>query len=240
PERASRGLQLPLLLICLRIIWIYDDRYNRGVWRQLMQQLQSLCFHGDCEQTNSRDVTAWTVERWHSTGFHWVVPCDEHNRDRRSSGLGDCRRGASSDQNDQTYTAIDQLNCLLRKAVILSLRPTVFDCDVATLDVAGLLEALLNCRYKRRVWGWRHAAEDADHGHCLLRLRSERPRCRAAKQRNELAPLHSITSSARASRLSGTVRPSACAVVIFTTRSNLVGCSTGRLPGFAPCRILST
>src|SRR5262245_25081713 len=163
-----------------------------------MQQLQSLCFHGDCEQTNSRDVPAWTVERRHSTGFHWVVPCDEHDRDRRSSGLGGCCRGASSDQNDHTYTAIDQLDCLLRKAVILSLCPTVFDSDVATLDVAGLLEALLNCRYKGRVWGRRHAAEDADHGHCLLRVRRERP-CgrRAAEKGYEVAPPHAAYPKAK-------------------------------------------
>src|SRR6266851_5320696 len=38
---------------------------------------------------------------------------------------------------------------------------------------------------------------------------------------------HSITSSARASGIGGTSRPSALAVVRFTTRSNLVGCSTG-------------
>src|SRR5262245_29649989 len=51
---------------------------------------------------------------------------------------------------------------------------------------------------------------------------------------------HSSTSSARASRVSGTVRPSALAVLRFTTRSNLVGCSTGRSAGLAPRRILST
>ena len=48
----------------------------------------------------------------------------------------------------------------------------------------------------------------------LLRARSERPRrCRAAEQRDELAPPHSITSSARASSVGGTSRPSALAVV---------------------------
>jgi hypothetical protein len=30
---------------------IYDDRDDRSVWYQLMKQLQSLCFHGDGEQT---------------------------------------------------------------------------------------------------------------------------------------------------------------------------------------------
>ena len=51
---------------------------------------------------------------------------------------------------------------------------------------------------------------------------------------------YSITSSARASSVGGTVRPSTLAVIRLTTRSNLVGCSTGRSAGFAPRRILST
>jgi hypothetical protein len=51
---------------------------------------------------------------------------------------------------------------------------------------------------------------------------------------------HSITSSASAKSLSGTVRPSALAVFKLMTRSNLVGCSTARSAGFAPRRILST
>jgi hypothetical protein len=63
---------------------------------------------------------------------------------------------------------------------------------------------------------------------------------RAAKQRNELAAPHSITSSARASSVGGAVRPSALAVVKLMMRSNLVGCSTGSSAGFAPRRILST
>ena len=51
---------------------------------------------------------------------------------------------------------------------------------------------------------------------------------------------YSITSSARASSDGGISRPSALAVVRLMTRSNLVGCSTGRSAGFAPRRILST
>ena len=58
----------------------------------------------------------------------------------------------------------------------------------------------------------------------LLRARRERPcRRRAAEQRHELAALHSITSSAIASRDGGTVRPSVLAVLRLITSSNLVG-----------------
>src|SRR5262249_37395554 len=63
---------------------------------------------------------------------------------------------------------------------------------------------------------------------------------RAAEKRHELAAFHSITSSARASSVGGTSRPSAFAVVRLITRSNLVGCSTGMSAGFAPRKILST
>src|SRR5262245_4812345 len=51
---------------------------------------------------------------------------------------------------------------------------------------------------------------------------------------------YSITSSARARISSGTFKPSAIATVTLIAKSNFVGCSTGRSPGFAPRRILST
>jgi hypothetical protein len=52
--------------------------------------------------------------------------------------------------------------------------------------------------------------------------------------------IHSITSSARVSKVGGTVRPSAFAAFKLITSSNFVGCSTGKSPGLVPFRILST
>ena len=49
---------------------------------------------------------------------------------------------------------------------------------------------------------------------------------------------YSITSSAWASSVGGTVRPSVLAVLRLTMKSNLVGCSTGKSAGLAPLRIL--
>jgi hypothetical protein len=48
---------------------------------------------------------------------------------------------------------------------------------------------------------------------------------------------YSITSSAMASRLGGTVRPSALAVCRLITRSNLTARMTGRSAGFSPLRM---
>ena len=63
----------------------------------------------------------------------------------------------------------------------------------------------------------------------------------ATESREECAPMHYwITSSARPSSDGGIVRPRAFAVFRLMTRSNFVDCSTGRSPGFAPLKILST
>jgi hypothetical protein len=56
----------------------------------------------------------------------------------------------------------------------------------------------------------------------------------AAALCDELASLHSMTSSARIKNDSGIVKPSALAVLRFTTSSILVGSSTGISAGFAP------
>src|SRR5262245_25017076 len=57
---------------------------------------------------------------------------------------------------------------------------------------------------------------------------------------DEFPALHSITSSVRASSVSGTVRPSALAVLVLITSSYFVGACTGRSPGFSPLRMRPT
>src|SRR5262249_598499 len=51
---------------------------------------------------------------------------------------------------------------------------------------------------------------------------------------------HSITSSARASSVGGTSRPSALAVLRLMINSTLVACWTGRSAGFSPLRTRPT
>jgi hypothetical protein len=79
-----------------------------------------------------------------------------------------------------------------------------------------------------------------DRHRWLLRARPKRPRSRTAEQRDELAPSHSITSSARASSMGGISSRSALAVLRLIANSNLVGCSTGKSAGLVPLKILWT
>src|SRR5262245_36437820 len=137
--------------------------------------------------------------------------------------------------------AVHQVGRQLRQPRKLTVRPTVLDRDLPAFDIAAFAQALAECIREPPERAGRGAVEKADHrSSWVLRVSRERPRRRgAAQQRDEGAPLHSITSSARASSVGGTVRPSACAVIKFTTSSNFVGCSTGISAGFVPRRILS-
>src|SRR5262249_10814908 len=118
------------------------------------------------------------------------------------------------------------------------------DRDGTALDPAELAQPLHESGGPWGPGGRRGGAEKSDGRQPLLGAGGEWPRngrCRrATDHRDEVAPLHSITSSASASSLSGTVRPSALAVLRLSTSSNLVGCSTGRSAGLVPLRIRPT
>src|SRR5262249_59927473 len=87
------------------------------------------------------------------------------------------------------------------------------------------------------VGGTRHQHGDAPHPRSLLRPRRERPRRRAAEQRDDGAPVHSMISSASNCNELATSSPSARAVCILIPNSNLADCTTGRSEGIAPFRI---
>src|SRR5262245_28547708 len=99
-------------------------------------------------------------------------------------------------------------------------------------------DASLTFRIVRR---YVHKYSDPPHALALLRARRERPRGHSTAEHGyESAPVHSITSSARASSVAGTSRPSALAVLRLRIVSYLVGASTGRSVGFSPFRTRST
>src|SRR5262249_2838478 len=116
----------------------------------------------------------------------------------------------------------------------------MLDWNVAILHPSERLKSLPKRSdtglYFRIVLRERMQEHDASHALGALRPRLKRPRRRAAQQRDELAALHSITSSASARSVAGISRPSAFAVFRLMTNSNLVACITGRSAGFSPLR----
>src|SRR6266511_5927689 len=96
----------------------------------------------------------------------------------------------------------DKLVCDLCVALVASFGPANLDRNVATFDPAEFAQALHKSGDMLALGRRRRRAQEADRWYLrrLLRARSERPcRRRAADERDELTPPHSITSSARAS-----------------------------------------
>src|SRR5262249_48722280 len=114
----------------------------------------------------------------------------------------------------------------------------ILDHHILAFDVTGFGKTATECVHEVCGRSGRLCAEIPHHRHCrLLRARRERPRRRASEQRDEVAPFHSITSSAATSSLSGTVRPSILAVWALRTSAKLVDCTPGRPAGWAPWRM---
>src|SRR5262249_6308147 len=167
----------------------------------------------------------------------------EDDGDRRGCCFGRQRRRNTSGRDNHGDLPPNQLGRQLRQPIKLILAPTVYDRYVIALDIAGVLEALAKSAQTVLNSLRRSVIKEADHRHRrLLRARREWTRGdRAAEQRDELAPFHhSITLSARTTNVLGTSWPIAFAVLRLMTSWNLVGCSTGRSPGFAPRRSLAS
>jgi hypothetical protein len=118
-------------------------------------------------------------------------------------------------------------NQLFRKrlrAGLTTIGVTDLEGPVLTFDISEVSHPL-NESIKNTLGAHLRASDQtADHGPCQSLSESrDRPCHRAAEKRDELAPLHSITSSARVRRVGGTSRPSVLAVLRLMTSSNLVG-----------------
>src|SRR5262249_36049529 len=183
------------------------------------------------------EIASWSVQAGDEPGCDRVAGGEKDDRYGRRRRLGHGRgRGV---RGDHAHLSAKEIGGQRRQTLVATLGPAVFDPYITPLYIAGFAEALAEGVCELRIFPGRSAVEEPDYGHRrLLRPRSHRPRNRrASEQRDELASPHSITSSALASRVAGTVRPNALAVSALMTSSNFVACVTGKSSGFAPLRM---
>src|SRR5215510_3169260 len=134
---------------------------------------------------------------------------DHHEYDRHGARLSlHSRNDGRGVGEDRIWRQTDQFCDVRPQYFGISGAPALIDLDIAALGPPQLSKHLP----KRRETDLRirialfasHQHADAPHRLALLRARRERPSCRAADERDELAAFHSITSSAIASDDSGT------------------------------------
>src|SRR5262249_12441965 len=195
--------------------------------RDLFGHLEPLSDHrwrkiseAGCAAARSRDAR-------HKVAAHWIGHANEHDWD--SSRLVQ-QRGGRGGRIANQYVGLqgDQLLSEDLRLIRACRREAVIDQHAPALLPAVSLKCLPECHEPRLYLGviFGVADEHPDPTGRLLRARRERPCDGTAEEGDELATLHrcnhSITSSASASNLSGTSRPSAFAVLRLMIISNLV------------------
>src|SRR5262249_50917725 len=141
----------------------------------------------------------------------------EDDRDRRGCVFRcDCRDAALG--HDHVDLAADEVGSQGGQPIIAVLRRAVFNRYVLSLDMAGVAEPETERGQTRCIRAGRADAEETDDRHrLLLRAEGARGSHHAAQEQHQLAPRHSMTSSAWASIVGGTVSPSSLAVLRLIT-----------------------
>ena len=167
------------------------------------------------EVRESRDVAAGSGQALYQAEADRVRAGRHHDRDR-SGGFAHREAGRQRPRHDDFRIEPDHHLRQGREAIEEAVSVTVFDADVAPLEVTKLTQCGAKCLVARRCGLGRRGIQDTDQrGLRLLGPRGERDkRRRTTQQRDEIPPLHSNTSLgwhptlwASASRSSGNGKP---------------------------------
>jgi hypothetical protein len=173
------------------------------------------------------EVAARTSEAGDKTELDRVIADNEDDRDCAGCFLDREGHSRAAHRDDHCHVAAHEFGSRSVQPIDTVFRPAVFDRDVLALDITDFLQALPKCAVKTKGDGVGCCGfDEPDHRHCRLLCPSHQRRrhARAAEERDERAPRrHSITSSARASSVGGTSRPSARAVLRLTAKVEFEG-----------------
>src|SRR5262249_10168826 len=177
----------------------------------------------DRNHAYARHVATRPVETGYETKGDRVSGADENDWNGRCHRLGREPRVNPPYGSDYGHLSANEVGREHRQSIVLKVRPTKFDRQISTFDIAIFVQALGERIGHIFCLARRPGAEIADRRRGpLLPARREWPcRRRAAEQRDERAsPDHSITSSAVICMIVGTVTPSAWEVSGLIARSN--------------------
>src|SRR6516225_94782 len=228
-----------------RIVGVVDQRCAGGAGPDLLEHLQHLADDGIFPQREAGEVAARVGEAGDHTALDRITDSHEYNRNS-SRLLPQSLNRPSAPSHDNIRVEGQELRDAILHTVHIIGGPLLVELHITTCRPAQygqLLPQRTNTDLPYLI-GFGEWDQDANFAlvRRLLRAHRERPRGHSAEQRDELAAfhLHSITSSARASRPGGTSTPSAFAVLRLITSSNFVGCITGKSAGFSPLRMRPT
>src|SRR5262245_39111064 len=242
PKRWRCQLDCPPLAAASRVAWVTKHGHLSHGGCDFLEQLKPLRDDPIVKIGKSGGIAARPCQTINEASAHRIRHGYEHNRHGAAYVL-QCAHGlAAIGQNDVDER--DQFGRVLTKVAGLASTRTEFGPHIFPFGPTKLSQSQNEGRLARlhfRIVDADGGSENADAAHPFLRPRHHHwHRRRAAEQRDELAPPHSITSSAVASSVCGTVMPSIVAVWTLKTSSNLLDWTTGKSAGLAPLTMRPT
>src|SRR6516225_1152703 len=162
--------------------------------------------------------------------------------DRYGAGNAlDCSQGGTGRGKNHVWIQCRQFCRIGPQPAGVAATPTIFNFEVAAFDPSVLQQTQFESCNSGLPFHICFRREQNAEPPCvvrLLRTGGKRPgRCCCTNERDELAPPHWITSSARANKVGGIVRPSAFAALRLIMSSSFTARWTGRSPVFSPLRM---
>src|SRR6516164_6560521 len=219
-----------------RIRGISKRCYALGRRQYITDEFNRLCKDLLTSATHARNIASGPRQAGNQTRSHRITDTDHHNGN--FGGCLPCCSGGRCERCDNDIDLpTDEIVSQVVQACHVSICRAKFERNILSLNIAKLAQASAKFA-QERLWSENKNAD------CkwlwLLRTRCNRACHCATHKRDELAPLHSINSSARMRSDNGTSTPSLLAVLRFTSKLILAGSSTGRSAGLVPLRIWLT
>src|SRR6516165_3412076 len=142
PKRACCCLYISLLGFGTRSGRVDEKGDQPSVRHDLAQELQAFWHKLNGEYAYARQVAIRPVEARDKADPHWIATGVEDDRDRCSRRLDRQRRNVAAGRSDHSHFTAHQVGCKSRQPVVMTVRPSILDRDILTLDITGLAQAL--------------------------------------------------------------------------------------------------
>src|SRR5712691_12942020 len=195
---------------------------------QLVQKFEPLRCQCEGQYSYPGGISARSVETRDETEPNGIITAHEGNRNRTGCRLGRSNRRAIRENHG--YPTAYQVGRECRQAIVLILRPAVFNLHILPFHIAGLLQALPERGRHRRVAISRCAVEKSDHSQSrLLCMTGQRPGDRRAAGKGDEFPPSQMTEP----HLPPSVRGPHCILLEMASRGQWV-CDLGSQRAWRP------
>src|SRR6516165_5338498 len=142
PDLPCRGLDVLFGFSRVRNVWVDEYADRRVLRHQFAEKLQAFREQRARGHHDAGDIAARPVEAGDHARLQDDIAAQENDWNGCGGGGGRFHHGRAAGRSDHGDAAVEQISHQSRQSIVAAFRPAVFDEYVATLNIAGFLQAL--------------------------------------------------------------------------------------------------